>query len=519
MHGSVVGSQTGSSTAVLVNTDSDGIGFAAVGTGPGLVFISGSSNAQGIGVAANMTDFPGVGAAFADFQFARSGTTLAGAGGGTWVNEARQDLQSRTTLIGGSYVVGTCGWECRAGRVLGATNPTLWGASTFTCDGASLHSTLHFLNPSWPPVGAQWVDRLFSAIDAAISAHGKPLRVFVWDHGNDGSDGPASLAYYNNLITLFNRIRTKYGNIGIVIRLVSNRGSIGGGTNLVRTAMESFAMRPENSRVAIVYADECALRDAAHDADDAGGVLGYCEVGNRIATAVIAAANNTVQDLTFPWWGAQGEPQVAGSIAFANPIPYPNFYGSVNGKRDIGLLWYCGAGDNAPATPSGWTQVTGSPVWAGATLDARLHVWTRVLQDGDAAPTFPDVAADGEKSSGIAVIRNSNGLDVNPTTATVAQAAPNAAVSFPSITPVTTNCLIINIMAHGIDNTVPQIGSLTNGGLTELRKRVDYNSNTGSGTGCIISAGRRAAASATGATTGTLSAADSQALMTLAFRP
>lgn len=519
MHGSVVGSQVGASNAVLVNTDSEGIGFAAVGTGPGLVFIAGSSNAQGIGVAASMTDFPGIGSAYAGFQFSRSGTTLAGAGGGTWVNEARQDLQSRTTLIGAPYVVGTAGWELKMGRDLDAANANAWGGATFTCDGASLHTTLHFLNPSWPPVGAQWVDRLFSAIDSAVTSHGKPLRVFVWDHGNDASDGGATTAYYNNLITLFNRIRQRYGNIGIVIRLVSNRGTFGGGINAVRTAMESFAMRTENARVAVVYTDECALRDTAHDADDAGGVLGYCEVGKRLAVAVIAAANNTVQNTSFPWYGAMGEPQVAGSVAFANPIPFPNFFGQTNNKRDIGVLIYAGAGDNPITAPSGWTQVTGSPVWGGATLDARLHVFTRTLQDGDTAPSIADVAGDGEKSSAIFVVRNSSGLDVNPTFATVAQAAPNAAVSFPSITPVTTNCLIVHILAHGIDSAAPQLGALTNAGLTNLFKRADFCSAQSSGTGFVIGAGHRAAASATGATTGTLLAADTQALMTLAFKP
>jgi hypothetical protein len=341
----------------------------------------------------------------------------------------------------------------------------------------------------------------------------------VWDHGNDASDGTATAAYYSNLIILFDFIRRKYGNVGIVIMRLSNRSTFGGGINIVRAAMESFAMRPENGRVAVCCIDELALRDTAHLADDAGGVLGYCEAGKRLAVAAIAAANDTVHPATSPWWGAQGDIQVAGSIAFATPIPFPNYYGSVNGKMDIGVLWYAGAGDNAPVTPTGWTQVTGSPVWGGATADARLHVYTRTLQDGDTPPSFADVAGDGEKSSGIFVIRNSSGLDVNPTTATVASASPAAAVSFPSITPVSTNCLIVTVGAHGIDAATPQIGGLTNAGLTGLFKHVDFDSQQGSGTGCIVGAGVRAAASATGATTATLLAADSQALMTLAFKP
>src|SRR5687767_5838673 len=157
MFGSVVGSQVGSMAGSLVNTDSEAAGFAPVSAGPGLVALIGSSNAQGPGVAASMTDFPGIDAAYAGFQFSRSGSTLGGAGGGDWVSEARQDLQPRTTTLGAPYLVGTCGAELKMGRDLDAANANAWGGTTFTTDGASLHSTLHFLNPSWPTVGAQWV--------------------------------------------------------------------------------------------------------------------------------------------------------------------------------------------------------------------------------------------------------------------------------------------------------------------------------------------------------------------------
>lgn len=493
-------------------------GYAPVAPGPGLVFMSGSSNAQGPGVAASMTDFPGIGDAYAGFQFIRMGSTLAGAGGGEWVTETIDDLQDRVTTLGAPYIAGTCGWECQMGRDLDTANPNAWGGATFTTDGALLHTLQHFLNPAWPTVGAQWVARLFTAIDAAIVAHGKPLKVFVWGHGNDANDGASTAAYYANLIVLFDRIRTRYGNIGIVIERLTNRNTAGGCVQ-VRTAMESFAMRAENTRVAIVKTDECGMRDTAHYADDAGGVLGYCEVGKRMAVATIAAANNTVHDLASPWWGAQGVIQVAGSTAFANPIPLPNFYGSVGSKKDIGVLWYVANSNNAIAAPAGWTQVTGSPVWAGAALDARLHVFLRTLQDGDTAPTIADVASDDGKSAGICVVRNSSGLDVNPTTATVTDAAASATVTWPSITPVTPGCLILHILGHGIDAAVPQLGGLTNAGLTGLAKEVDFDTAQSLGYGVVIGTGIRAPATATGTTGGTLLAVNTQALMTLAFKP
>lgn len=511
-----VGAMTGLSGAVR--------GYAPVGTGPGLVFFCGSSNAQGPGVAANMTDYPGIGSAYSGFQFSRSGSTLGGAGTGTWVDEAKQDLQSRTTTLGSPYVVGTCGWECKTGRDLDTANPNQWGGATFTTDGALLHTTQHFLNPAWPTVGAQWVTRLFSAIDAAVTAHGKPLRVFVWGHGNDANDGTSTAAYYANLIDLFNRIRLRYGDIGIVIERMTNRNTAGGVVQVI-AAMESFAMLPDSSRVAVVKTHEIGMRDTAHYADDAGGVPGYCEVGKRMAPAIINAANYTVRNLASPWWGAQGVIQVAGSTALA-AIPFPNFYDTVNGKKAIGVLWYCANSNNAISAPAGWTQVTGSPVWAGAALDARLHVFTKVLTSnllpspGETNPTIADVAGDDGKCSGIAIVFNSSGLDVNPTTATVTDAAASASVSFPSITPVTPNCLIMHIMAHGIDAATPQLAvGLTNGNLNGLAVEVNFCTAQGLGYGCVIGTGVRAPATATGATTGTLLAANTQALMTLAFKP
>lgn len=493
-------------------------GYAEVAIGPGLVFMAGSSNAQGPGVATDMTDYPGIDAEYAGFQFSRSGSTLGGGGTGTWVDEAKANLRPRVTTLGAPYVAGTCGWELKMGRDLDAANANAWGGATFTTDGAQLHTTKEFLNPAWPTVGLQWLSRLFGAIDAAIVAHGKPLKVFVWGHGNDANDGTATSAYYANLIDLFNRIRLRYGNIGIVIERLTNRNTAGG-TVQVRMAMEAFAMRPENTRVAVVYTDEAALIDGAHYVPDAAGVLGYCEVGKRMAAAIIAAANNTVHDLASPWWGAQGVIQTAASVAFANAIPFPDYYGTVNGKRDIGVLWYVANSNNAITAPTGWTQVTGSPVWAGAALDARLHVFTRTLLAGDAAPTIADVASDDGKCAGIFVIRNSSGLDVNPTTGTVTDASAATAVSFPAITPVTAGCLIVHILGHGIDALVPQLGALANAGLTGLYKHVDFCTNVNLGYGCVIGAGIRAAATATGNTTGTLLAVNTQALMTLAFKP
>ena len=68
MIGSRVGSQTVLIGSVLSSSADDEGGWAPVAAGPGLVMFIGSSGAQGVGIAANMTDYPGIGNAFAGFQ-------------------------------------------------------------------------------------------------------------------------------------------------------------------------------------------------------------------------------------------------------------------------------------------------------------------------------------------------------------------------------------------------------------------------------------------------------------------
>lgn len=489
--------------------------YAPVASGPGLVFIGGSSNGQGLGVAALMTDFPTISTPFAAFQFTRTGA-LAGADP-TFVSEATQSLQPRTTSVGGAYVIGTCGSELTMGRDLDAANNNAWGGATCTADGSFLDPAINgWLNPGWPTTPPSGMDRLFAAIDAAVAAHSKPLKVFIWDHGNDGNVAQGA-NYYTNLVTLFDRIRSRYGNIGIVIPILTNKNTSGGLMQVVRGHMEAFAMRTDSARVRTVYLDDLAMRDAAHYADDAGGALGYCAAGQRYAVAVISAANQTVNN-TSPLWGAQA--QIVSATSLGLPAcPLPATFGTYNNKSDIGVLWYSGASANPISAPAGWTQVVGSPFFGGAVADSRLHIFTRVLQPGDTAPTIADVASDEAKIAGIFVVRNSTGLDVNPTGDTVPAAAPSATVTWPSITPASTNCLIVQLVSYRIDDVVPKCSAYANGALVGLAERVDHDSNVGSGYGIAVCVGTKAAATATGSTTATLAAACSQARATLAFKP
>lgn len=487
--------------------------YAFVALGPGLVVVGGSSNPQGIIPATDNTDVPGIENAYAGFQLTRIGA-LGGANP-TVITSAKAALQPRVDSIGSPYLVGTAGAELQMGRDLDAN---AWGGVAFTADGSFLDpaSTNGWLNPGYPTTPPSWMDRFFAAIDAAVIAHGKPFRVLLWDHGNDGNIANGA-NYYTNLVTFMDRVRQRYGDVGIVIPILTNKNTAGGLMQTVRAHMESFAMREDSARVRTVYTDDATLIDAAHIGPNAGGAIGVCTLGSRYATAVISAANRTV-DNTSPKWGAQGVVVTATSTALA-PVPLPTVFGTYNNKQDIGVLWYSGASANSITAPTGWTQVTGSPFFGGAVSDSRLHIFTRTLQPGDAAPSIADVASDEAKMAGIFIIRNSSGLDVNPTGDTVAAAAPSAAVTWPDLTPASANCLIVQLVAYRIDDVVPKCSGYTNAALAGLAERVDIDSNVGSGYGIAICVGTKATATAIGNTTATLAAACSQARATLAFKP
>ena len=507
--GVVVGPRVGPAVGIS-DYELGAIGFAPVAPGPGSVLIFGQSNALGIGVAASMTDFPAVTASYANFQMTRRGAALNATP--TWFSEAQQALQPRTQAFG-SFPAGTGGVELQMGRDLDAANGSAWAGILHGLDGSSLED--NWLLATYPTGQAQLMDQLFTEVDAQIIAHGKPLKCAVWIQGEaDSQQSPDATDYYANLNTMFTRIRNKYGDIAIVIVRLTNKNT-GGQVQEVRTAIESFAMA--NQRCRVVYSDDLSLRDASHYADDAGGVKGYCNLGQRVAAAVISAVGDSY-NTTSPFWGAQGYITVGTSGTALGPVQLPLSYGANNGKNDIGVLWISALGTNPYAAPSGWTEVTNSPQWNnGSSLNARIHVFTRTLQPGDSYPTIADVASDDSKLGGIFIVRNSSGLDVTPQGDAIG--AGSTVVTFPGLTTVSNNCLIVHLLAYRTDAATQQVSAPTNGALTDVSEHVDYDTTSGLGFGMFVCTGLKAAAGAIGNTTATLATSVTQARMTLAFRP
>lgn len=172
----------------------------------------------------------------------------------------------------------------------------------------------------------------------------------------------------------------------------------------------------------------------------------------------------------------------------------------------------------------GWTQGTGSPTGTGTvggtSSTALTWWWKRATTNAEAAVS---VWADGTTDHlayFMVTVRGSsdsgNPWDVTPVMNT---AAASTSVSMPSVTTVTDQCLILNVVSNPVDTLTAQFSAPVNAGLTGLTIIANANGTSGNGGGLAIVSGVKATLGATGATTGTLASSVVQARMTIAIRP
>jgi hypothetical protein len=470
-----------------------------------MILFAGQSNAGGYGVAASVTNYPGIASAYPAVQYIEQGSGLTDPP--VWVTQGPRDLQPRTTTIGGQ-LTGTFGVELSAMRDLDAsTIDGKWFAAKFWIDGSGLEN--NWLNASYPTAGPQLMTQLQTFITAQLAAFNATLAGIVWIQGEkDGSESPDLANYGTNMASFFSTLRSAYGaSVPIVIHRQSNNVS----TTLVahpelRSRQESHIAATSNA--AITYGDDLPLRDTLHYSDDS-----YATMGVRVASALVGLISAATPPA--PRWLAAGIPVVASSIQSATPA-WP-----AHDVGDRAYLIVAGQGINnyTLSTAAGFTAVSGSPIRDSTLFSyARLQVWECVASSSAmASPTVADVASDDSKMAMIVVVRGSSATDAIASDATTGTASTT--VTFPSVTSTVDNALILNIAAIRIDIGTAQASAWTNAALTDLTEHVDNHTATGAGCGIIISAGRKATAGATGSTTATLAAASTQARMTIAIKP
>jgi len=213
-----------------------------------------------------------------------------------------------------------------------------------------------------------------------------------------------------------------------------------------------------------------------------------------------------------PFYGFAGaQSSAAGNITPVLPSPLVD---------DDLMLLICETATESVSAPSGWSELTGSPVAATAT---RLTIFYRRFVTGDSAPT---VTFTGNHISGRIVslcgVKNS-GDPVNAQASTTQAVASSGTITWPAVTSTVKNTLVLNIGSHPTDTTATQTASAANATLSDrtlfFQGRIDQGVTTGDGGGVFVISGPHHLVGSSGQTTATLTTGATLALLTVAFLP
>lgn len=188
---------------------------------------------------------------------------------------------------------------------------------------------------------------------------------------------------------------------------------------------------------------------------------------------------------------------------------------------DLGILIVESSGGDATSTPSGWAHITGSPIVdiADATGSKLNVLWKFATSDQEAGASLSDA---GDHVTGRIFTFRGVRTDITPgrANATDTKAVASTSVTWPAITTVSPNSLVICIASRPDDSASTTVFSaFTNANLTSLAEAAETGSVTGDGGGFVLNYGTRAAIGNIGTSTGTLSTSLTNALITFALEP
>lgn len=195
--------------------------------------------------------------------------------------------------------------------------------------------------------------------------------------------------------------------------------------------------------------------------------------------------------------------------------------GAVSGvvADDLIILFVESANENID-TPTGFTQVTNSPVSTGTAASAggvRLAVFYRWATGAD---TTTSVADSGNHTTAIKMafrgVDRTTPFDATPVSGIKTPASTSS--SFPGITTATANAWIVHASALDLDAaSTATTGTPTNANLIELTERHDQTVTSGVGGGLVIITGEKVTSGATGNTTASVTSTI-QVYLTMALR-
>lgn len=427
-----------------------------------------------------------------------------------------RDLGPRLLPIGGSYVANRGGSELSRMRELANRTVHTWFQGKLGIDGSSLITGWN--QPSYPTGGPSLRDQTISNIQSWATIFGitniADHLVLYWKQG-EADTGQAYATILAALDAFFAYLRATLGNFYIVMLRLSNRNDKAGN---YRAAQESFYSTTD--RVAIVCADELALRDAAHYTDNS-----YATIGVKESDVTIPLINGTAPVL--PMYVATGPFTISGSGATSTPVLPRHKAG------DIIILWGSALGQNAYSltVANGFVEGTASPQHdAGNSLNARgMYWWVRADQttmDANGgqmpAPTVGDPVGDDFKIFAASIFRGCVATGNPIDAAQGSTAASSTSITFPTLNTNSDDCVIINFIAYRVDDPLqnPQVDGWTNGSLDGgvIVEHIDKDTNSGQGYGIGMACGYKADAGPVSATAATLGIAGTMVLFSIALK-
>ena len=178
--------------------------------------------------------------------------------------------------------------------------------------------------------------------------------------------------------------------------------------------------------------------------------------------------------------------------------------------NDVFLLHVEGDGSASLSTPSGYTLIN-----SDSGSDHTIALYGKVVSGSESAPTYTDT---GNHTS--AVITCYSGCATTaPWEASATNALAGVTVTFPAVTTLGPNRMIVMTVAWADTGLTAQLGGVTNGSIPTITEHIDDGHSSGNGGGLAIVSGIAAAAGTTGTSAAVLATGQRKGMITIALKP
>jgi len=180
---------------------------------------------------------------------------------------------------------------------------------------------------------------------------------------------------------------------------------------------------------------------------------------------------------------------------------------------DLMLLIVETRATQSTGTPSGWTQVTGSPQDSGAAglTETRLAVYWKIATAPEGAVSIAD---SGDHQQAV-ILSYAGAIGIDASVGGITTPATTS-FSIGGVTTTTPDCMVVDVITQSASGTQAW-GSWANANLSSLVERFDTGGGGSVTAGIAANEGGKASAGATGATTVTNSVSTTAAWMKIAL--